>query len=98
MGLSTPRPAERQSLPGVTAAFRVYRTAGGELCREDDSRAAFLAYPEGTVIPVGTEEQAYYVLTHPEPVAVLEPDEPKLAPAPANKMVKTSTANKGVSR
>lgn len=97
MGLSTPKPAERQSVPGSTAEFRVFRTEDGELCREGDPRSAFLAYPLGAVIPVGKEEQAYYRLTHPEPDSVPsedaddgeeEDEDPpeKAAPAPPNKM------------
>lgn len=103
MGLSTPKPRERQSVPGVTAEFRVCRTSDGELCREDDPRAAFLAYPKGAVVPVGPEELAYHELAHPEEVSVEEddpepePEPEKMADTPANKMA-SKPANKAAPR
>lgn len=95
MGLtmSMPDPLEqgvrRNSVPGVHAEFRVYRTSDGHLCKEGDPEAAFLAYAVGQLLPVGAEEQAYHRLAHPE-----APDPEKMADPAANKM-RTTTRNKG---
>lgn len=103
MGLSTPKPQERQSQPGVTAAFRVCRTDTGELVREDDPRAAFLAYPKGAVVPVGPEELAYHELAYPEEASVAadgpepDPEPEKMADSPGNKMA-SKPVNKAAPR
>lgn len=100
MALSTPRPLDPQAqamgqdgraIPGTAAAFRVCRTLSGALVREGHPDAAFLAYPQGELIPVH-DELEYRALLAPAPVSEVDVPE-KQGRRPADKMVRAS-ANK----
>lgn len=81
MGLATPRDPKPSVAGGTRATFRVFKTSEGELCRQDDPDAAFLAYAVGDQVLI-QEESAYLALAR------------KMAESGTNKMTR-QTANKG---